>query len=285
MIKAFCPGHVSCFFAPVITGDAVTTGSIGAGIRLDRGVTVTIEGRGGNRRTRVTMDGENCHAKVTEHVAASLGPDKSFDIVIENALPVSQGMGMSAAGAIALGLCITSLKGLDEHEAYKAAHIAEVENGGGLGDVAGILGGRQPIRVKAGIQPYGRTVDTGIDMKLSLVTLGPKMDTRNILSDPAAMAKISRSGESCVDRYIERPSEKMLYELSSEFSRSVGLETKGVKHALSDLRGNGYGASMCMLGNSIFTNAEEDEVRDVLGDVRVIQCSSGAEGPRLIRTE
>ena len=284
MIKAFCPGHITCFFSPVITNDPVTTGSLGAGIRLDKGVTVTIEGRGGNRRTRITMDGENReNAKITEHVANALGPDKSFDITIENGLPISQGMGMSAAGAIALGLCITSLKNMDDEEAYRAAHIAEVNLGGGLGDVAGILGGKQPVRISAGVPPFGRTVDTGIDMKLSIVVLGPRMDTGNVLSDNTTMKKISEFGKECVNRYIARPSEAALYEISSEFSKHIGLESKSVKRALSELRKNGHAASMCMLGNSIFTNAEEDEVHEILGDVNVISCASCGNGPMTTR--
>jgi pantoate kinase len=229
------------------------------------------------------MDGENCqNAKISEHVANALGPDKSFDITIDNELPVSQGMGMSAAGAIALGLCITTLKDMDEHDAYKAAHIAEIENGGGLGDVAGILGGKQPVRVKAGVPPYGRIIDTGIGMNFSLIILGPTMETGNILSDPEAIRKITAAGEGCVERYIKAPSERMLYEMSSEFSRQIGSESKKVKRALSELRKE-HMASMCMLGNSIFTNADEDEVRDILGDVTVISCASGDTGPAIIR--
>ncbi|MDR0198323.1 MAG: pantothenate kinase, partial [Methanomassiliicoccaceae archaeon] len=217
MTKAFCPGHITCFFAPVITDEAMTTGSLGAGIRLDKGVTATAEERKGPK-TRITMNGERCIAKISEHVASLLAPGIGFDITIENDLPVSQGMGMSAAGAIAVGLCVASLKGLNEDDAYRAAHIAEIENGGGLGDVAGILGGKQTVRIKAGVQPFGRTVDTGIDMRMSLITLGPRMDTGNILSDAATMIKISEKGADSVNRYISGPSERALYELSADFS-------------------------------------------------------------------
>jgi pantoate kinase len=281
MTKAFCPGHITCFFAPVRTDDVMMTGSSGAGIRLDRGVTVTVEERRGPT-TRITMDGEKCHAKVSERVVSMLAPGVGFDIIVDNGLPVSHGMGMSAAGAIAAGLCVAYLKGLNEYDAYRAAHIAEVENGGGLGDVAGIMGGRQPVRVKAGIPPFGRTIDTGIDMTLSVIPLGPRMDTGSILSDSGTMERISKAGEDCVNRYIGRPSEKMLYELSSEFSRSAGLESKKVRRALSELR-KGHRASMCMLGNSIFTDADEEQVREILGEVPVISCRTGSGGASLIR--
>jgi pantoate kinase len=108
------------------------------------------------------------------------------------------------------------------------------------------------------------------------------MDTDTVLSDPAAVGRIAAAGIRCVDEFINTQTEKMLFSLSAEFSQSAGLETKEVKGALSVLRKD-HGASMCMLGNSIFTNASEDEVRDLLGDVRSFSCSSSAEGPKLIR--
>jgi pantoate kinase len=283
MIKAFCPGHITGFFSPVITNDPLTTGSLGSGIRLNKGATVTIEGRASNRKTRITIDGEDgANAEITKHVVNALGPDKSFDITIENELPLSQGFGMSAAGAIALGLCIASLKDMDEYEAYKTAHVAEVEHKGGLGDVAGIMGGMQTIRVKAGMPPYGRTVDTGIEMKFSIVILGPPIDTGSVLSDPAIMNKIRTVGAECVNDYVTKPSEKRFYELSSQFSNNIGIESKKVKRALSELRKE-HTASMCMLGNSIFTNAEEDEVHEILGDVHVIECASGKNAASVTR--
>ena len=281
MTKAFCPGHISCFFSPVRTAEAVTTGSVGAGIRLNKGCFVTLEERS-DKKIRVTMDGVRVNARITEHTIRSLAPDRGFDVTVENELPVSQGMGMSAAGAAAAGLCAASVTGLEEYEAYKAAHTAEVTLGGGLGDVAGILGGRQPIRVKAGIQPYGRVIDSELDMNITVAVLGPKMDTNTVLSDPAAVSRIAAAGLRCVDEFINTQTEKKLFGLSAEFSESAGLETKEVKDALAVLRKD-HAASMCMLGNSIFTNASEDEVQDLLGNVVSFSCSSSAEGPKLIR--
>ncbi|MCL2607096.1 MAG: pantothenate kinase [Methanomassiliicoccaceae archaeon] len=282
MIKAFCPGHITCFFAPVITDNMMTSGSVGAGIRLNKGVTVTLEERIGNR-IRTIMDGKECDAKISASAVKRLAPGRGFDIVIENDLPVSQGMGTSAAGAIASGLCVSSLIGIGEHDAYKAAHIAEVENGGGLGDVAGIIGGCQTIRVKAGLPPFGRTIDTGISMKLTVAVLGREMNTKHILSDTGMMERITKAGMRCVSDYSAAQSEKVLYELSSEFSRSIGLETDRIKNALSLLRKE-HRASMCMLGNSIFTDASEERTRELLGDdALLIKCSTGSEGPMIIR--
>ncbi|MDR0791537.1 MAG: pantothenate kinase [Methanomassiliicoccaceae archaeon] len=281
MTKAFCPGHITCFFSPVRTGYVMTTGSIGAGIRLDKGCTVTLEERRDVKMVTI-MDGKPAEARISEGTVRALVPGRGFDMIIENDLPVSQGMGMSAAGAIAAGLCASAIAGREEHDAYTEAHIAEVTKGGGLGDVAGILGGRQPIRVRAGIQPFGRTVDTGMDINMTVAVFGERMDTGKVLSDHTAIERITAIGERCVTEYMNSQTEKMLYAVSERFSDSVRLGTKEVTSALSLLRKENS-ASMCMLGNSIFTDADEERVRELLGDVTMISCSSGAEGPRLIR--
>jgi pantoate kinase len=56
MSKAFCPGHITCFFHPVRTDDVLTTGSRGAGIRLSKGAFVTLEERS-DPKVEITMDG------------------------------------------------------------------------------------------------------------------------------------------------------------------------------------------------------------------------------------
>jgi pantoate kinase len=281
MTKAFCPGHISCSFSPVYTNNVITTGSVGIGIRLNKGVTVTIEERS-DGKTKIIMDGIESDAKITKHVINSLSPDRGYDVIVENQLPVSQGMGMSAAGAVAVGLCVTSVTGADEYEAYKAAHIAEVLCGGGLGDVAGITGGRTPVRVKAGLQPYGRTIDTELDINLTVAVLGPKIPTIGILSDKAAVNAVVDAGIISVNEFIDTRTEKKLYEAASKFSSAAGFETNEVKNALSLLRKD-HEASMCMLGNSIFTNASEDIVRNTLSNAEIFSLHSSTDGPRVIR--
>jgi len=281
MTKAFCPGHITCFFSPVLTDNVLTSGSLGAGIRLDKGAAVTLEERS-DPRIEITMDGEACVASVSRRVMEIMAPGRGFDVTVENELPVSQGFGMSAAGAVAVGLCVSAVTGADEFDAYRAAHNAELEKGGGMGDVAGIMGGGQPVRVKAGIPPFGRAVDTGIGLKMSVAVLGPPLRTDSVLGDGSTMTRIQQIGERFVREYLNDPSEDSLYRISSSFSELIGLETAGVRKALSLLRKD-HKASMCMLGNSIFTDAGKDELRETLeSDAEVIECASSAEGPKII---
>jgi pantoate kinase len=259
----------------------MTTGSIGAGIRLNKGCTVTLEERR-DKRIITVMDGKSANARISEGTVRALAPERGFDMTIENDLPVSQGLGMSAAGAIAAGMCASEIAGREPFDAYAAAHAAEIMSGGGLGDVAGIIGGRQPIRVKAGLPPFGRTIDTGIEMNITVAVLGAPMDTGKVLSDRTVTERITATGERCVTDYMNSQTEKMLYGISARFSDSIGLGSKEVMSALSLLRKDNN-ASMCMLGNSIFTDADEERTNELLGDVLMIPCSSGTEGPMIIR--
>lgn len=274
MTGAFSPGHITCFFHPVRTGDAVTTGSRGAGLRLSLGTRAVIEERS-DGRLNIVMDGAESDAPVTRRVVSQMCPGRGLDITIENDLPVGQGFGMSASGAIAVALCLCDILGIDPGEAYRYAHIAEVVEGGGLGDVSAITcNGHQPVRVKPGLPPYGEVIDTGIKIpKLTLAVTGGKLSTAPVINDPDMQKRMYEVGSGMVDSYVAEPSLESLFRLSREFSSSMGLEAEGVREALDKISKCAPGG-MCMLGHSIFTTLPEDEVREILGDVPVFSAST-----------
>jgi len=284
MISAFCPGHVTCFFHPVRTGDPGTTGSRGAGLRLSLGTTVMMEERT-DGRIEITMDGALSEAPVTRRVISQILPGRGLDITIENELPVGQGFGMSASGAIAAALCACEIAGIDHGEAFRYAHIAEVVEGGGLGDVAAIAcNGHQPVRVRPGLPPYGEVVDTGLRIeRLTLAVVGDKLSTAPVINDPDMQRRMSEIGSGMVDAYMKGPSLDLLFRLSRQFSSSMGLEADGVRKALDRLNGRSP-AGMCMLGHSIFTTLPSDEVRELLGDVPVFSLST-SDIPAFIQRE
>jgi len=272
MTSAFCPGHLTCFFKPVRTDDVMTTGSEGVGMRLSLGSTVHVDERT-DGKVCVTIDGKKSKAKVTIQTAGILASGRGFDITVENQLPVSQGFGMSAAGAIAAGLCICSIIGKDGNEAYRAAHIADIEEMGGMGDVAGLtVNGPVSLRTSAGFPPNGNVISKGCKRDLTLIVIDGKLETKNILSDAEAVKTISSAGDIAMRSYLF---DGKLFKASRYFSSSAKLESPSVRRALSDLGGN---AAMCMLGNSIFTTLSEDEVKDTLGhDVLTYSCSLTSE--------
>ena len=277
MTTAFCPGHVSCVFQPVTSFDAMCTGSRGIGIRLNKGATATVEERD-DGVVNIYLDGTQEIAHITRMVAENLAPGRGFDIRIENDLPVSQGFGMSAAGALAAGLCIADMTGRSRSDAFKAAHAAEVMGGGGLGDVAAIVaGGDIPVRTVAGFPPFGRVenADFTID-HLTLVVIGGELRTDSVLGDPFTLKKVREAAGESMDSFIMDPSYENLFDVSNAFSSKSGLESPAVRRAIGCLMGAGHRAGMCMLGNSLFTDASEKEVWAMFGrgHVRTFRAAS-----------
>lgn len=276
MVSAFCPGHITCFFSPAGSagGDILARGSLGAGIRISRGTHAEVRE---SSVTRFVMDGEEAELPVTRLVLEELAPGRCFEVNIRNELPCGEGFGMSAAGAIAVALCVANIVGASSERAYEAAHIAEIRGGGGLGDVSALTClGHQPVRIREGLPPRGEVIATDVSFPaLSLVVLGPKMHTGDTLSDPAVRNRISEAGRTALSDYLKSPSEFSLYSLSNSFSDACGVESKEVSAALSVLHDAGYPAAMCMLGNSIFTDAPTDVIRDLLGeDAGIYVCDS-----------
>ena len=286
MVTAFCPGHITCFFSPAgdPSDDILHRGSIGAGIRTSLGTRVEVTERSGSI-VHMVMDGQEADLPVTRLVADSMAPGRGLDITIENDLPCGEGFGMSASGAIAVAFALSEILGKDDQYAFEIAHAAEIRGGGGRGDVSAIqCPAHQPVRVRQGIAPYGETVGTGVRFDgLILAVLGTKMNTGKVLGDPERHSAIQKAGRSAVSDYLEGPTTELLFSLSNKFSADTGLECEAVSTAISELRSAGYHAAMCMLGNSIFTDAPADVTESLLGTDAVFSCGSTDSMPGITR--
>ncbi len=261
----------------------MTTGSRGVGIKLSKGATVTLEERTDGKIVTV-MDGKEADCRITRMAVREIDPERGFDVVIDNDLPVGQGFGMSAAGSVAAALCACEFNGKGLQEAFEAAHRSEIMGGGGYGDVSGITGRSHfPVRSVAGLPPYGKVIDSGLRMELSVAILGGPLDTGDTLADEKISARIQEMGSRFVTDFITLPSVDSLFNYSKEFSRSIGIETPEITSSLEELRKEGN-AGMCMLGHSIFTDLSPDRTKEILGDgVEVIGCRSTDSMPLIIR--
>ena len=285
--EAFCPGHISCVFQPVHGSGLLNTGSRGFGIRLTKGTTATVSSRS-DGEVNITMDGKPDDAEITRLVVKIMAPCRGFDIDIVNELPMSQGFGTSASGAVSVALCLANMAGLPSRVAYQAAHCAEVELKGGLGDVSAIMSGKDiPIRVKPGLPPFGEVVSAGFELPgLNVAVLGGDLSTRSVLEDDREMEKISAAGRKTTDAFMADQTCSNLFVQSNLFSEETGLETDGISSVLEGLRSEGYHAGMCMLGNSIFTDAPEDMLREAAGrGTVVLACPSSSSDLTVTRTE
>lgn len=286
MVSAFCPGHITCFFQPSgeEQADLLRRGSRGAGIRISLGAKVTLEERSDGRVATVA-DGAEISAPVTEYVMSQMLPGRGYDVIVSNGVPCGAGFGMSAAGAIAAAMCAADITAEGMPTVYRIAHRADIVGGGGLGDVSALSClAHQPLRVEPGLPPMGRVVGTGIEFdRLTLAVLGPRINTGEVLGDPEVFASISAAGAEAMNGFRRAVGKRELFAVSNGFSHRAGVESHEVSDAIARLGRNGIMSAMCMLGNSIFADASEDEVREVLGDVDTYSCRSTDEPPRIIQ--
>ncbi len=282
---AFCPGHVTGFFQVCESDDLLKMGSRGAGMCLSLGATSVVTAREAKRPSiQVMIDGVRSRAEVTRLALDYLlrGEDLAVDVATDLDLPQSQGLGMSAAGALSASLAFAKLLRKSRQRAFEAAHIAEITYKSGLGDVSAIHRGGITVRARAGLPPNGRVLRIRGMPEVVIGIVGGKMLTRTVLSNPERKRAINASGSKRVDEIIRGPSLENLMRLSWEFATESGLPSKRVIAAVNAASKLGM-ASMAMLGSSVFAIGDTEGLSTVLRDFgRTYTCTVDTEGPRII---
>jgi pantoate kinase len=250
-VTAFCPGHISGYFRRIDGHDPAATGSIGAGIVIDSGVTATVR----PAATCSIIIKKTGQDGVTREAARESPPlhaaldkiDAAVDVVTECQLPIGAGFGLSAAALLATLTAVNRLNetGLRVEEIAGIAHETEVIFRTGLGDVAACQGGGRVVRTGAGIRgPIERHFD--LPEPVFALSFGP-IHTPAVLGSPAQMARVAAAFPSVIPENAGD-----FFRLSREFADQSGLETPEVKGVLAACDREYVPASMTMLGNGIF---------------------------------
>jgi len=110
---AFAPGHISAFFEPVYSSQNMDrSGSCGAGISISLGAISQVVIQPASHRTiTVLINGKPSNAPVTKSALNYLIGTTPLSLTVNTVmdLPVSQGFGMSAAGALSAALGLADL--------------------------------------------------------------------------------------------------------------------------------------------------------------------------------
>jgi len=278
---AFAPGHISAFFEPVYSGQKMDrSGSRGAGINISLGAVsqVTVKPTSPHTIT-VRINGSPSNAPVTKLALKYLMGETPLRITVDTMLdlPVSQGFGMSAGGALSSTLALADLLNLPRDNAVKAAHYAEVQLRTGLGDVVASSFGGIEIRREAGLPPWGMLEHIPGKYDMVLCVIGKEIETKKVLSDAARLREIASYGRYCTKKLLEKPSVEHLFSLAWEFTRKIGLADDLVLEAIE--AANQYGlASMCMLGNSVFGMGNTPMLCKTLSVFGKVFCCTVDEG-------
>ncbi len=271
--SAFCPGHVTCLFQPRRHDDPLRSGSRGAGLCLDKGAWARAEE---SASLSIAVDGAAAEAPVTREALRLLG-EEGVAVAIELQLPVSQGFAMSAAGTLAACLAVCRLRSRPPEDAFRAAHMAELARGGGMGDVAGIMAGGASLRTREGLPPFGETRPLNLNGELLLVVLGPPRPTAGLLG-PAMEEAVGLHGGRELEALIADPGWDSLFRRSLAFANGSGLMTGAAADAIERLAPHGR-AAMCMLGNSVFFRGDAAAAMDAV-EGRFFECAIDRKGPR-----
>lgn len=283
--STFVPGHISTVFRPVRGASPIETGSLGLGIRLSSGCRAAVSRRD-DMDVRIIVNGAETEAPVTRKAVEMMGTDTGFDIFLEHDLPLQQGFGASASGTYAATLCVAELAGLDRTRAIESTHVAECDLGGGLGDLLAIdseFG--VPVRYVAGPPRIsGRTRDSGLSFdRLSLVVFDQPLPTKSVLGNPGMMSRIIDAGDRALEVFSEDCTIDGLFRTSNMFSESIGIESDDIRNGMDSIRSEGYHAGMCMLGNSIFSDAPMEVIKRLFPGRRTFSSSSFS-GPIKVET-
>jgi pantoate kinase len=272
-MRAFAPAHITGFFFVREDADPLKTGSCGAGLSLDDGV---FTGVYPSERTEILLNGEPCDAATTASVVRML-TDRPVRVESRLAIPVGGGLGASAAGAVSTALALNERLGLRKtmNELLYAAHVAEVENRTGLGDVAGMSGGGVEIRLGPGV-PFSVDRIPVLPAYVYYVHFGP-VSTKGVLSDEKEKAVINEAGRRCLKSLIRQPTLDELMRLSRSFAVETGLISPRALDAVEAVESHGGKASMAMLGDTVFATAPDGLAE--FGEVR--RSAINMTGPRL----
>jgi pantoate kinase len=285
--EAFCPGHVTAFFAVHDDPDPRVKGSRGAGLSLSLGVRTLARVRDAPQRSiDLLLNGRRQKAEVSRWVAERLVGPRAMEVKVlsETPLPVSQGFGVSAAGALSTALALDDALGLGlpRDELVAIAHEADVVSGTGLGDVVPASLGGMDLRLKPGAPGHAEVRTTPVKANILLAVLGAEMPTRTVLGDPAKVAAINAAGSAMVEEFSRNPSFERLFDIGNRFAENTGLASRTVVEVIRASRMFGR-ATMAMLGNSVFATGNSEQLSTLYLRFGTLQrCEVDNEGARLL---
>lgn len=258
--KAFAPGNISGLFKIIAHDDPAKMHSLGWGFTVEDGVEVIVS-RSLNRSTNVTFNGKPIDFPTVTSALDDLASE-SLSVEITSNLPLSSGFGLSGAATYASLIAANHLldRGKNRDELAMIAHVAEVRNLTGLGDVCAQHNGGCLVKTIAGHPLAAHRFDMP-SVPVFWRYFG-KIRTSEILADHDRHELINRSAERAlaeIEDAIERGNGitfSDLIALALDFAKSSGLLMDDrVERAIRQAQANGGAATMIMLGNAVFSTA------------------------------
>jgi len=256
--RAFAPGNISCVFKVVADPDPTKMHSLGMGLTVSDGVIANVRA---DEQTRVRFNGEEIDFPT---VVSALGrlTAEPLDIELESPLQLSGGFGLSGASALAALWAANDLLGLgkSERELAMMAHVAEVENLTGLGDVCAQFHGGCLVKLTAG-DPLAAERLPVPEQPIYYRYFGP-IHTREVLANVEQRVRINAAADRALERleelvHLDTVDFAACVRLSRDFADESGLLTdERVRTIIEEVERAGGSASMIMLGHAVFSTED-----------------------------
>jgi pantoate kinase len=198
----------------------------------------------------------------------------SVRVKTELKMPFGSGFGASGAGAIGCAYALNAHFDLamTMNQAAEVAHLAEVANKTGLGDVIAQNAGGLVIRLEPGAPGIGRIDRIPVPpLKINYVVRGP-ISTKEVLSDQALMKEVNRAGIDALKELLKRPTFPDFMRLSRRFAVRSGLASSWALDAMDAVEAAGGMASMIMLGDAVFSYGGAEALKS-FGEVHATTIS------------
>lgn len=273
MARAFAPGNISCVFKVIPHADAARMHSLGMGFTVKEGVEVTVSE---HHETEVLFNGQRINFPTVHAVVNRLIQNSGIagtEVDITSPLPLGCGFGLSGAAALATAYALNELlqKHKDAEELAMIAHVAEVENRTGLGDVCSQYHGGCLVKLTEGAPLVADRLPIA-EQPIYYRYFGP-IQTSEVLGNREQTARINRAADVALNVLQTLTSAESSPELfnacftvSKRFSVESGLLSDvQVIDTIAQIEAEGGVASMIMLGNGVFsTHPFEDAVETKL---------------------
>ncbi len=278
MAKAFAPGNISCVFKVIPHADATRMHSLGMGFTIKEGVEVIVSE---HHETSVLFNRQSIDFPTVRAVADRLIRNTGvagMNVDITSPLPLGCGFGLSGAASLATAYALNELLhlGKDTETLAMVAHVAEVENRTGLGDVCSQYHGGCLVKLAEGAPLVADRLPI-IEQPIYYRYFGP-IQTSEVLGNREQTIRINRAADAALsvlqtlcrgEVTSPLPNTELFnacFEVSKRFSVESGLLSDArVIETIEQIEAEGGVASMIMLGNGVFsTHPFEDAVKTKL---------------------
>ena len=210
-LSVFVPSHITGFFEIIQNSNPLLKGSKGAGITLDEGVVTNTKIKDGNGNIIINVNNKEDSLNTISKKTVKIILDRynvniqDYDIYInhDSKLPIGAGFGTSAAFALGISFTLPKLMGINISfkEAGEIAHLAEISQSSGLGDVISEMFGGCVIRLNEGSPVKGIIDKIPITKPIYVITktIG-LLETKDIIENPIHQKHINQSGSILLNR-------------------------------------------------------------------------------------